>query len=623
MRRLLIPAVLALAITGLVDLATAQDKGASAPASEAGAGVGAGAPPARPDARRGDDGMAPPPACSPKADAVSAVQQLHDDASKIRQVRVVPRIDRLPDDHRLDFLVFEPPPKPDATAKEQTSYRVVVIALDSDKGHPQLTGSVRPAQLFDASQLDVQEATKGTGGTDFRKEESSNKKTLVSINAVVTQTPALAGLARVYVIGCTGASDQPQFYGSYTVKTSNTLVCAAIAIGLCVLAYGLAAVAAHRIHRFSMVDKRPDANLGGVNYASFWEHLNPVILTAGSNGKGSPTKLQLLWFSLIIFGTVFFIWLLTGRMTGLSDNVLLMMGITGIGATAAAGADITKNRLSFSNWAWLVNRRWLPKGGVAEVNKAEWKDIIMVDGEFDVYRFQMVTFSFLVGLSLIWAGASQTDLSSFDIPTAFTGILGLSQVVYIAGKLTAPPAIADLDKQIGELQKAEAGLRAALDPVSLAEFSRADIWLGPVTVLDKPRKAFDDYAAIWESTRTQFEATLGRLVPNAAGSQRPPFRVPAAVNTKTFELPAATLGQPYAEQLVAAGAKGAYTFAASPPTQAGLTISSAGLISGKPTGTPQELYFMVQVAVADPAIQDPGVEPGAVRTFKISVVDGL
>ena len=151
------------------------------------------------------------------------------------------------------------------------------------------------------------------------------------------------------------------------------------------------------------------------------------------------------------------------------------MGISGLGATASAGADAAKNRLDFDVYAWLINRGWLPYGGFAESNVASWKDIVSTGGEFDVYRFQMIAFSMLVGAALINAGTELTDLSSFDIPTALLGILGLSHlVVYVAGKLVAPPSISDLNEQIKKLQAAEKDLKEKLveaDPAFLGGIS--------------------------------------------------------------------------------------------------------------------------------------------------------
>jgi hypothetical protein len=52
-------------------------------------------------------------------------------------------------------------------------------------------------------------------------------------------------------------------------------------------------------------------------------------------------------------------------------------------------------------------------------------------------------------------------LSSFEIPQALLGILGLSQVVYIGGKLVTPTTMADLNNAIGDMRNLEQKVRVA------------------------------------------------------------------------------------------------------------------------------------------------------------------
>src|SRR6202035_3683318 len=101
----------------------------------------------------------------------------------------------------------------------------------------------------------------------------------------------------------------------------------------------------------------------------------------------------------------------------------------------------------------------LPSGGLAAVNSAKWRDIVTSDGEFDVYRYQNCIFSLVVGGALLSAGISQ--LASFTIPETLLGVLGLSQVVYVAGKLVSPASVADLNKSTAALRELERKFRLA------------------------------------------------------------------------------------------------------------------------------------------------------------------
>ena len=185
----------------------------------------------------------------------------------------------------------------------------------------------------------------------------------------------------------------------------------------------------------------------------WYRYLDPVFMTAGTDGKGSLSKLQILFFSLIVFGLVSYIVLRAGVLSDLSPTILLLLGIAGVGSAAAKGADLHRNRIEFENWAWFIRKGWLPQGGLAEVNRASWQDIFTSDGEFDVYRYQSFIFSLAVGLALLVAGVS--ELASFEIPQTLLGILGLSQAVYIGGKLVSPTSVADLNTATKELRSLE------------------------------------------------------------------------------------------------------------------------------------------------------------------------
>jgi hypothetical protein len=80
---------------------------------------------------------------------------------------------------------------------------------------------------------------------------------------------------------------------------------------------------------------------------------------------------------------------------------------------------------------------------------------------------------------------------------------------------------------------------------------------------------------------------------SSSASQEPP----AAVAFTTTSLPAATLGLPYSATLAVANGKAPYTFSViSGSAPQGLTLSSAGVLSGTPAGPAGSYPFTVQVA---------------------------
>jgi hypothetical protein len=484
--------------------AASADAASAAAAAAAAAAEKAAAKPAPPD---------PSLVCKSGIAADKAFSAAIKLSPSIPQTRLASRLKFLPLDSETDILAFIPP-------DPKTRFRII-LAPEDEPGN-------QSTRMIDFDQVSAEAATSGTAGTDFKQLEDKSPKTVIRFAPVLDDPWVFWKTTRVYVIGCIDG-DVAQQYGQFQTSITNKWFCRALAVLMCVAFYVLAAYATFYIHRSQRVysDQKDLAKhgLNGTNYASLWHHFNPVVLTAGSNGRGNATKLQILFFSLVVFGLVSYIWMSTGYLSDLSSTVLLLMGISGFGATVSAATDVAKTRLDFDNWAWLINRGWLPKGGVAEANRAQWKDIVMTDGEFDVYRFQMITFSVLVGMALLGAGGKMADLSTFTIPGALLGILGLSQVVYVAGKLVAPPSVSQLNDQILKLRGAESALQTALTRQDQATTAVG----ATVLPLDRAELAarvgdlYEKYIEAWETTRTMFESTLSREVSAVAEGHRPPF----------------------------------------------------------------------------------------------------
>jgi hypothetical protein len=186
---------------------------------------------------------------------------------------------------------------------------------------------------------------------------------------------------------------------------------------------------------------------------------NPIRITAGPDGRGSLSTFQVFFFSLLVFVMLAFVLMRTGVLSDLSTTVLELLGISGIGAAAAKGADTSKAAIDPANRAWLLNKGWFDAPRIGSVTQPTFNDLISSEGNFDVYRFQSLLFSAAVGGALFIGGVSQ--LSSFTVPQNILGILGLSQVVYIAGKLVTESSASQINAVITDLRSAEADFRDA------------------------------------------------------------------------------------------------------------------------------------------------------------------
>jgi hypothetical protein len=307
----------------------------------------------------------------------------------------------------------------------------------------------------------------------------------------------------ITVIGCNGA--EVEFIGHLRTMFSNRAWCLGAAALVTIIVYILVAMA---VANYENKIRNPKI--------SRFRFLDPVVLASGPNAKGSTSRIQILFFSSILFALLLYILLRVGLLSDMSETVLLLLGISGVGAAAAKGSDTQRKRLSFENWAWLVNKRWLPEFGEASKNVAKWRDVVTGADGFDVYNFQMLIFSLVVGVALLQVGF--TDLASFKVPEELLAVLGLSQAIYIGGKLTEPASFGDLDDALNELRKLEDTFAAAAVAVPLAVPAAG-------AAPDAAVAARPDYLAFTKKrdlATTMFESLYGRL--DAAANKEPRYR---------------------------------------------------------------------------------------------------
>lgn len=241
------------------------------------------------------------------------------------------------------------------------------------------------------------------------------------------------------------------------------------------------------------------------NREPWYRYLDPVYMTAGRFGRGSLSKLQILFFSMIVFGLLAYIVARTGVLSDLSPSILILLGIVGAGTTISKGIDARKDQISSENLAWLVRKGWIPSIDWATTNKASWRDIITSDGEFDVYRYQSCIVSLIVGVAILAAGIN--ELASFKIPETLLGLLGLSQFVYVGGKVVASTSLGDLNSAVTELRDLETQI---IDAASVRSDPYAADGGDALTVA---RRKYRNKA---RTVRVLFKSVTGRDVSDAA-----------------------------------------------------------------------------------------------------------
>jgi hypothetical protein len=269
---------------------------------------------------------------------------------------------------------------------------------------------------------------------------------------ITEQTFPLWHQRHFVVLSCAGGFVKN--WGLVTARVSSRPISILVCVILAAVSYFLAmsAVRVSRESNHPLATKYPA--IYGTKKIDWGDYLNPIHLTANAFNQASVQKLQVLLFSFLVGWLVLSLVLRTGALADLSLTVVGLLGISGVGAAVAQKTYQQTTRLSFENWAWLSARKVLKAPPGIDVGKGpQWRDLVLTNREFDVYKLQTIIFSVAVALAMVGAGASH--LSTFAVPETLLGILGLSQVVYVGGILARPPATADLDVALTKLRGAE------------------------------------------------------------------------------------------------------------------------------------------------------------------------
>ncbi|GEM_PF-4291767 len=218
---------------------------------------------------------------------------------------------------------------------------------------------------------------------------------------------------------------------------------------------------------------------------SWWRCLDPIALSSDMFDRGSLANLQILFFTLLVSYGLLYIVMRTGELSSISSTVVELLGISALGSLGSNVVGITRNRLGVENWAWLVARKVLPLNDSGR-GTPRWSDLIMSDTELDLYKLQALMFTVIVGLGMIVGGFS---LATFSVPPELLEVLGLSQAVFVGGRLARPATMGDLDDLLTELRKREAALHKAA--VSRVDVDKNGDPIGQPTT-DKPIKTIND-----------------------------------------------------------------------------------------------------------------------------------
>lgn len=257
---------------------------------------------------------------------------------------------------------------------------------------------------------------------------------------------------------------------------------------------------------------------------------NPIQLTAGIYGRASLSRLQVFAFTLIVSSLIVYTWLRSGFLLEISDDLLWLMGISAAGAAGAKYTAVVKKRPAAEARIYLKEKGWTEPDGAAGRNKASAWDLLLTDGCFNIYKFQMAIFSVIVAVVVIWTGVSETGV--VDIPETYLALMGLGQAVYVGGKAISESDVKRFEKLILGMKEAEKAYFAAGGTI-LPEGTASDDFKS--TLDDAKKEKYDAYMEAAATAKDIFEELYDTKIidkdldPGKLGQARPKAQPQAGV----------------------------------------------------------------------------------------------
>jgi hypothetical protein len=179
-------------------------------------------------------------------------------------------------------------------------------------------------------------------------------------------------------------------------------------------------------------DKRFDKGRGDLRIQKWKElHESPFIrrlispfhMVATPIGNYSISKSQILfWSAIVIFSSVY-VFYCRSDFLDLTEQVLILLGISGGTALAAKGNALVRNRDIPDEFFKGIRRTRVPR----------FNDVICISGTPDIFKFQIFAFTLVNGMIVL--KQLYTSFNFPEIPDMQLTLMGISNGVYLGNEI--------------------------------------------------------------------------------------------------------------------------------------------------------------------------------------------
>lgn len=149
-------------------------------------------------------------------------------------------------------------------------------------------------------------------------------------------------------------------------------------------------------------------------------------LFLGSDHQPSLSLFQIFFWTVITVWGITYVYLVTGNLLAMTASMMGLLGIAGTGSVIA---------------------RWIspdPKpDSAADPNVPakpfDFWQILSTNGNFDLLKLQLLVFTLMIGMYVVWRLADTAAFPELDVNTLL--LLGVSQGLYIGGKIAGTSAV--------------------------------------------------------------------------------------------------------------------------------------------------------------------------------------